>query len=149
MDEGDRNNYLTETQREYIPRESDTERVHDLRRFQSSHFAVDEGYNEKPISQTREALAATAGLDATTKAMESLHLKKSTLQLADNDKFTGQSETRDAYREKDDVKAAEMIRPERQVTKLNVCFPSEDGARESEMRASYVPLEAAHDRTEA
>lgn len=49
----------------------------------------------------------------------------------------------------DGVKPADIIRPERAVTKLNVCFPGEDGARESEMRANFVPLESAYNKEDA
>lgn len=56
---------------------------------------------------------------------------------------------REQFRGQDGVKPADMIRPERAVTKLNVCFPGEDGARESEMRANYVPLESAYNKEDA
>lgn len=47
------------------------------------------------------------------------------------------------------MKASDIIRPEQNQTKYNVCFPGEDGARESEMRANYIPRDAAASRDEA
>lgn len=71
------------------------------------------------------------------------------MQLTDNDPFKGISETQDAYRGQDGVKASDIIRPSENQTKLNVCFPGEDGARESEMRANYIPRDAVASRDEA
>ena len=43
--------------------------MNDLRRFQGSHFTVNEGYDQKTVPEMREALAHTAGLRADTRAV--------------------------------------------------------------------------------